>query len=178
MKITVVFSLHFLFLLNNSPALSYTLISVGWFFLKFFKEPVGSSSSKIPESKKHGFQFFKDTRIKEFQNQRNMGSSSSTIPGSKKHRFQFFEQRSDLKNHCQFWVFQKLENRWVFMKELAKNRQFFGGFFHSFTFLRTMVLYIKIECLVFGGLVGKWVCAWVIPGGYMCLILRTTQHWY
>jgi hypothetical protein len=77
MKITVVFSLHFLFLLNNPPALSYVLISVGWFFLNFFKEPVGSSSSKIPESKKHGLQIFKDTRINEFQNQRNTGSSSS-----------------------------------------------------------------------------------------------------
>jgi hypothetical protein len=65
-------------LLNNPPALSYALISVGWFFLKLFKEPVGSSSSKIPESKKHGFQFFKDMRIKEFQIQR-------------KHGFQFFK---------------------------------------------------------------------------------------
>jgi hypothetical protein len=55
--------------------------------LRFFKEPVGSSSSKIPESKKHGFQFFKDTRIKEFQIQRNMGSSSSKIQGSKNSRF-------------------------------------------------------------------------------------------
>jgi hypothetical protein len=147
--ITVMFSLHFLFLLNNPQALSYVLVSVGWYFLNFSKEPVGSSSSKIPESKKHGFQIFKDTRIKEtqvpvlqrFQNQRNMGSSSSKIPGSKKHWFQFFEQKSESKNHHQFWVFQKVENRWVFMKELAKNRKFFGGFFHSFTLLRTMVIY-------------------------------------
>jgi hypothetical protein len=108
---------------------------------------------RIPESKKHGFQIFKDTRIKEtwvpknsrikekwvpdlqgYKDQRNMGSSSSPIPESKKHWFQFFEQKSESKNHHQLWVFQKLESRWVFMKELAKNRQFFDGFFHSFTF--------------------------------------------
>jgi hypothetical protein len=31
------------------------------------------------------------------------------IPGPKKHWFQFFEQKSELKNHHQFWVFQRLE---------------------------------------------------------------------
>jgi len=117
----VVFSLHFL--LNNPPALSYVHNQCWAVFLEFFfKEPVGSSSSKNPELKKHrfqffkesrieetqvpvlqrfqnqrkhGFQFFKDTRIKEFQTQRNTGSSSSMIPGSKKHCFfQFFEQKT------------------------------------------------------------------------------------
>jgi hypothetical protein len=49
---------------------------------------------RFQNQRKHGFQFFKDTRIKEFQTQRNTGSSSSMIPGSKKHRFEFFEQQT------------------------------------------------------------------------------------
>jgi hypothetical protein len=64
------------------------------------------------------------------------------------------------------------------MKELAKNRQFFDGFFHSFTFWELWLYTHQNWLFVFGGLVGKWVCTWVIPGGYLCLILRTTQHWY